>query len=44
MWAAKAGTPIAAINIGVTRADALLTLKVQAPCGEALAEAARVAL
>lgn len=45
MWAAKAGTPIAAINIGVTRADALLALKVQAPCGEALAEAAaRVAL
>ncbi|MGN6668854.1 MAG: NAD-dependent protein deacetylase [Trinickia sp.] len=44
MWAAKAGTPIAAINIGVTRADALLSLKVQAPCDEALAAlAARVA-
>ena len=44
MWAAKAGTPIAAINIGVTRADSLFSLKVQAPCGEALAAlAARVA-
>ncbi len=44
MWAAKAGMPIAAINIGVTRADALLSLKVQAPCGETLAAlAARVA-
>jgi NAD-dependent SIR2 family protein deacetylase len=44
MWAAKAGTPIAAINIGMTRADALLSLKVQLPCGEALAAlSARVA-
>jgi len=36
MWAASAGTPIAAINIGLTRADALLSLKVEAPCGDAL--------
>lgn len=44
MWAASAGTPIAAINIGLTRADALLSLKVEAPCGDALAAvAARVA-
>lgn len=44
MWAASAGTPIAAINIGLTRADALLSLKVEAPCGDALAEvAARIA-
>lgn len=35
-WAHEAGMPIAAINIGVTRADALFSLKVQAPCGEAL--------
>ena len=35
-WAHQAGMPIAAINIGVTRADALFSLKVQAPCGEAL--------
>ena len=35
--AAQAGMPIAAINIGVTRADPLLSLKVQASCGEALA-------
>ena len=44
MWAAQAGMPIAAINIGVTRADALLSLKVHAPCDEVLAAlAARVA-
>lgn len=30
--AARAGTPIAAINIGRTRADALLSLKVREPC------------
>ena len=36
LWAHQAGMPIAAINIGVTRADALFSLKVQAPCGEAL--------
>jgi NAD-dependent SIR2 family protein deacetylase len=37
MWAQRAGTPIAAINIGLTRADALFSLKVEAPCGDALA-------
>lgn len=36
LWAHQAGMPIAAINIGVTRADALFSLKVHAPCGEAL--------
>ena len=35
-WAAKSGKPIAAINIGKTRADALLALKVEAPCSDAL--------
>ncbi|MDQ6647192.1 MAG: NAD-dependent protein deacetylase [Pseudomonadota bacterium] len=35
--ASKAGKPIAAVNLGHTRADALLTLKVEQPCAEALA-------
>ncbi|TAL86173.1 MAG: NAD-dependent protein deacetylase [Rhodanobacter sp.] len=35
--AAKAGKPVAAVNLGQTRADALLTLKVDAPCDRALA-------
>jgi NAD-dependent SIR2 family protein deacetylase len=34
--AAAAGKPIAAINLGRTRADELLTVKWMAPCGEAL--------
>jgi NAD-dependent SIR2 family protein deacetylase len=34
--AAAAGKPIAAVNLGRTRADDLLTLKVEAPCAEAL--------
>jgi hypothetical protein len=34
---AKAGKPIAAVNLGRTRADALLTLKVEHSCAEALA-------
>jgi NAD-dependent SIR2 family protein deacetylase len=34
--AAKAGKPIAAVNLGRTRADSLLALKVEAPCDEAL--------
>jgi NAD-dependent SIR2 family protein deacetylase len=34
--AAAAGKPIAAINLGRTRADHLLTLKVSEPCDEAL--------
>lgn len=35
--AARAGIPIAAVNIGHTRADALITLKVEERCSEALA-------
>jgi hypothetical protein len=35
--AADAGKPIAAVNLGRTRADALLTLKVSPTCSEALA-------
>jgi NAD-dependent SIR2 family protein deacetylase len=35
--AAQAGKPIAAVNMGITRADELLSVKVQQPCGEALA-------
>jgi NAD-dependent SIR2 family protein deacetylase len=35
--AAKAGKPIAAVNLGRTRADPLLKLKVEQPCAEALA-------
>lgn len=35
--AAEAGKPIAAVNLGRTRADDLLTLKVARPCAEALA-------
>lgn len=34
--AAQAGLPVAAINLGRTRADPLLTLKVAEPCGQAL--------
>lgn len=34
--AAEAGKPIAAVNLGRTRADALLTLKVAEPCATAL--------
>jgi NAD-dependent SIR2 family protein deacetylase len=35
--AAKAGKPVAAVNLGQTRADALLTLKIDARCDQALA-------
>jgi NAD-dependent SIR2 family protein deacetylase len=35
-WAAQAGKPIAAINLGRTRADPLLTLKIEARCDDAL--------
>ena len=35
--AARAGKPVAAVNLGRTRADDLLTLKVERPCAEALA-------
>ena len=34
--AAQAGKELAAVNLGRTRADDLLTLKVEQPCGEAL--------
>ncbi|WP_074269100.1 MULTISPECIES: NAD-dependent protein deacetylase [Paraburkholderia] len=45
VWAQKMGKPIAAINLGRTRADPLLALKVAAPCAETLtALAARLAL
>lgn len=44
VWAERMGKPIAAINLGKTRADPLLTLKVEAPCAAALAAlAARTA-
>src|SRR6185312_9233989 len=35
--AAQAGKPVAAVNLGRTRADSLLTLKVSEPCASALA-------
>lgn len=35
--AAREGKPIAALNMGKTRADPLLTLKIEQPCAEALA-------
>jgi NAD-dependent SIR2 family protein deacetylase len=35
--ARRLGKPIAAINIGQTRADHLLELKIERPCAEALA-------
>jgi NAD-dependent SIR2 family protein deacetylase len=34
--AAAGGKPIAAVNLGRTRADALFTLKIEQPCGEVL--------
>ena len=36
-WAARDGKPVAAVNRGRTRADDLLTLKVEANCEDALA-------
>jgi NAD-dependent SIR2 family protein deacetylase len=35
--AARIGKPIAAVNMGHTRADALLSLKIEQPCAQALA-------
>jgi NAD-dependent SIR2 family protein deacetylase len=35
--AAREGKPIAAVNLGRTRADDLLALKVEQPCADALA-------
>jgi hypothetical protein len=34
--AATAGKPIAAVNLGRTRADHLFALKISEPCGEVL--------
>ncbi len=39
--AARQGKPIAAINLGMTRADELLALKVAAPCDQVLPAAVR---
>ncbi|MDH6594525.1 NAD-dependent SIR2 family protein deacetylase [Variovorax sp. TBS-050B] len=39
--AVAAGKPVAAVNLGRTRADELLSLKVEAPVGEALSALAR---
>jgi NAD-dependent SIR2 family protein deacetylase len=36
-WADTMGKPIAAVNLGRTRADHLLALKIERPCAEALA-------
>ena len=36
-WAASLGKPVAAVNLGRTRADALLTLKAEEACESALA-------
>lgn len=36
--AARAGKPLAAVNLGRTRADALLTLKIEQPCALMLAD------
>jgi len=36
LWANELGLPIAALNLGTTRADPLLTLKVSAPIGPTL--------
>jgi NAD-dependent SIR2 family protein deacetylase len=45
VWAQKQGKPIVAINLGRTRADALLSLKIAAPCADTLtALAGRLAL
>ncbi|MGI8701014.1 MAG: NAD-dependent protein deacetylase [Nocardioidaceae bacterium] len=41
--AARQGKPIACVNLGRTRADHLLTLKVEAPVGEALSAVAETA-
>jgi NAD-dependent SIR2 family protein deacetylase len=38
--AAALGKPVAAVNLGRTRADDLLAVKLEAPCGDALSELA----
>lgn len=37
LWAQERGLPVAALNLGTTRADPLLTLKLSAPIGPTLA-------
>ncbi|MFJ5383787.1 NAD-dependent protein deacetylase [Cupriavidus sp. CER94] len=37
LWAAERGLPIAALNLGTTRADPILSCKISAPIGPALA-------
>jgi NAD-dependent SIR2 family protein deacetylase len=37
LQAARRGLPVAALNLGRTRADELLSLKVQSPCVDGLA-------
>jgi NAD-dependent SIR2 family protein deacetylase len=37
LWASRRGLPIAAVNLGKTRADNLIDLKVELSCAEALA-------
>ncbi len=41
--AAELGKPLAAINLGRTRADELLALKIARPCAAALGLRARIA-
>ncbi|MGN4152757.1 NAD-dependent protein deacetylase [Burkholderia gladioli] len=36
VWAGERGKPVAALNLGLTRADPLLALKVEAACGATL--------
>jgi hypothetical protein len=36
VWAQKQRKPVAAINLGRTRADPLLSLKIAAPCADTL--------
>lgn len=38
VWAGQLGKPVAALNLGTTRADAMLDLKVEQSCATALAE------
>jgi NAD-dependent SIR2 family protein deacetylase len=40
-WAQTLGKPIAAINLGRTRADPLFAVKIERPCGTALSELLR---
>ncbi|MFC0401233.1 NAD-dependent protein deacetylase [Paraburkholderia rhizosphaerae] len=45
VWAQKMGKPVVAINLGRTRADPMLSLKIAAPCADTLtALAARLAV